>query len=212
MTALSPLLAAAILGIGLATSAAADPPPLPDPATPAAPAPTVREMPALPPPSPTFAALRVLGALVIVGMLLAGVVMLVQRSALGPRQSGTQPRGRTGLAWLIPRAAWRSATGERIQIESRSYLGPRESVGVIAIDRERFLIGIAGGAISLLARLEAAPVEAEPRDAADFTEVLNRGAAAAAMSEGDFREAIQRSRDRLARLEHRLVDSRGARA
>lgn len=146
-----------------------------DPVTPAPPAvsPLGAPEPPMPPPavSMKWAGARLAGAVIAVGLLLVGAVVgyrkLIERVG---RREGARGRRRARQGWWSFWAPDAAAEADRIHLASRRHLGPRESLGVVRVGRERFLIGITGGSISLLARLDesgrAAEV-AEP-DAADF--------------------------------------------
>jgi hypothetical protein len=60
---------------------------------------------------------------------------------------------RTQPGWLA-RLLRRSPEGDRIEILARSYVGSRESISVVQVGQERFLVGITGSQVSLIARLE----------------------------------------------------------
>jgi flagellar biogenesis protein FliO len=100
----------------------------------------------------------------------------------------------------------------RPQVVSRTYLGAKESLCVVEVADERFLIATTPTRISLLGRLEragaSAPSDAEPR-ASDFARALRTAASAPtptrppappATDETEMLTALARSRDRLARL------------
>jgi flagellar biogenesis protein FliO len=106
-----------------------------------------------------WAAVRLAGSLTVVGALLgvslAGYRWLARR---GGRAAVLRARGRTRPypRWFsrwMPSAA---ADADRITIVTRSYVGSRESVCLVEVGHERFLIGVTASAISLLGRLEGA--------------------------------------------------------
>ena len=126
----------------------------------------------MPPPavSVKWAGLRLAGAVLAVGLLLVGAVAgyrrLVNRSGR-PRASRGRARARQGWwSFWVPDTP---SEADRIHLASRRHLGPRESLGVVQVGRERFLVGITGASISLLARLgdPGRAEESEPA-AADF--------------------------------------------
>jgi len=145
-----------------------------DPVAPAPPAISPVGAPSpMPPPavSMKWAGARLAGAVIAVGLLLVGAVVGYRKvlDRVG-RRAGGRGRRRARQGWWsfwVPDA---TAEADRIYLASRRHLGPRESLGVVRVGRERFLIGITGGSISLLARLDEsgrAAEGAEP-DAADF--------------------------------------------
>jgi hypothetical protein len=96
------------------------------------------------------------GALVVAGALLAAALAwsrrLARRGRGGFARAGRRVRGQGWLAAFWPRPA---VAGERIDILARSYVGARESLSIVQVGEERFLVGITGASVSLLARLEA---------------------------------------------------------
>jgi hypothetical protein len=93
---------------------------------------------------------------VVVGALLAAALAwstrLARRGRAGLARAGRRVRGPGWLAGFWPRPA---AAGERIDILARRYVGARESLSIVQVGEERFLVGITGASVSLLARLEA---------------------------------------------------------
>lgn len=159
-------------------------------------------------PSLVGALARLIGAVLVIAVLMAACVVGYRRLTQRPGS----PRGM--LAWAT---GWADDAGpDTVRVASRRSLGGRESVAVIHASGERFLIGIASGQVSLLARLESPTREAEAD--ADFTEALTRAAAprsdaGGAPSAADaLRVAVERSRDRLGRLAHLSVVPREERA
>ena len=145
-----------------------------DPVTPAPPAvaPAVAPEAPMPPPavSMKWAGLRLAGAVLAVGLLLAGAVAGYRRLVdHAGRSRSTRGRARARQGWWSFWAPDTPAEADRIHLASRRSLGPRESLGVVQVGRERFLVGITGASISLLARLgeSGRTSEAEPA-AADF--------------------------------------------
>ncbi len=166
-----------------------------------------------------WATLRLLGALVAVGLLLVlglrGYRRLFQR---GGRPRGDSPSG--GALGLAPRwfSRWVPASvsdEDRLEVVGRSYLGPKESVCVVQVGRERFLVGITAARISLLGRLETAQESAgelEDPEATDFArELTGAGDRRDSPTEGAIRVLVARSRDRLARLGRARVVAGGRR-
>ena len=145
----------------------------------------------------TASALRLIGALAVVGILLA-VGRMAARRFLAPLGGSpgplASPRGAAQLALLVPSSParrsvpsgcflggrvpglgrWFASAGaveEDLAVVGRSRLGARESVCVVRSGQERFLVGVSQAGISLLARLgslAAAPAgTAEPAEAAE---------------------------------------------
>ncbi len=109
--------------------------------------------------SPGFEIVRLALALAAVGVLLggslAGYRWLVQASSRAAVVR-TRGRAREHARWFsrwIPSAA---ADGDRITVVTRSYLGSRESICLVEVGTERFLIGVTASTISLLGRLDPA--------------------------------------------------------
>ena len=134
--------------------------------------------PPMPPPalSMRWASLRLAGAVLAVGFLLVGAVAgyrrLIERMGR-PRRARSRMRARQG--WWSFWAPDTPSEADRIHLASRRYLGPRESLGVVQVGRERFLVGITGASISLLARLgdTGRAAEAAEPEAADFAVELD---------------------------------------
>lgn len=121
------------------------------------------------PPSAAWMASRVVGALVVVGGLLAvtlvGLRALWQGGGRLPAALARLEGARQKTPWL---AMWRPAGGgrtQRLEIVDRRHVGPKESVCVVRAGREQFLIGVTSHRISLLGRLAEAEI-AEPAPAA----------------------------------------------
>lgn len=165
--------------------------------------------------SMTWAAFRLLGAVAGVSLLLAASVLgarrLLQRSARGVFRRRAGGFGREG-GWLARWVPESTPEAARIHVVSRGWLGPRESVGVVQVGPERFLVGITAGSISLLSRLPAGAEELPAREdrpqdfARELTEVVTPREIPA---EAAIRSALTRSRERLHRL--RPVASGGSR-
>lgn len=163
-------------------------------------------------PSAGVAGARVLAAVSAVAVLLAltllGLRWLFQRV---DRASGRARLRRVvggSAGWL---SRWMPAAiepGDRVDIVGRSQVGPKESVCIVRVAKERFLIGVTPNRISLLGRLEAAgEPEAggdEKRDRAgsdDFALELSGAVAARPRpAESSVRAMLARSRERLAKL------------
>jgi flagellar biogenesis protein FliO len=173
-----------------------------------------------------WAATRLALACAAVGVLLLGGLKLYRRSLQpGPRAA----RRRSG-GWLARWVPGSADDEDRITLLARSYLGTRESVCVLRVGTERFLVGVTSAQISMLGRLgggaaETVPVAHEgrrgvaadgpahlldslgspaaaPRTATpDFSEAL-MAAALARDGGGDagLRQALARSRARLAEI------------
>jgi hypothetical protein len=149
-------------------------------------------------PSLAGALLRLVGAVVVLALLMAAAVV-------GYRRLVTRVGARRGiLAWVTGGGA--APDADVVRVGARRYLGARESVAVIHVEGERFLVGITAIRISLLARLEPAASAVEP-PAPDFTEALARAAAprtpvgaGGPHAEPALRAAIELSRARLARV------------
>jgi hypothetical protein len=159
-------------------------------------------------PSLVGALARLIGAVFVIAVVMAVCVVGYRRLTQRPGAS------RGVLAWA---AGWADEAGpDSVRVASRRSLGGRESVAVIHAGGERFLIGIAGGQVSLLARLESPTREAEADT--DFTEALTRATAPRPDASGPpsaadaLRVAVERSRDRLGRLAHLTVVPREERA
>jgi hypothetical protein len=155
------------------------PPPLPAPL----PSLTAAEAPApasAPMPSLGWALLRMTGALLVVGALMGGSLLAYRRFGGIRRPGRLAAGGRTGLRWFSQWMPSSAAEADRVQIVSRSFLGPKESICVVQAGRERFLVATTGAGISLLGRLETpdptdedgGPPEPEP-SAVDFARALS---------------------------------------
>lgn len=138
-------------------------------------------------PSLGWAAARLVGVTVGLALLLgAGLTALLRRLGGGRRR---------GLGRWGPEPA----PADRLRVVSRSWLGARESLAVVQVGSERFLIGVAGSAVSLLARL-AGPGPGERPAPADFAAELDRAAAVGPAGADALRAALARTEARLARL------------
>jgi len=159
-------------------------------------------------PSLLGALARLLGAVLVLAALMAACILGYRKVV---RRAGTK---RGVLAWA---SGWIDDNGEdAVRITSRRYLGGRESVAVVHVGEERFLIGITTGQVSLLARLEEPITDTVPHFTADT--LARAGAPLTAVppppssSTEHFRAAMERSRERLGRLAHLTVvprDDRG---
>lgn len=164
------------------------------------------------PPSAGIAGARVVGAVSTVAVLLAvtllGLRWLFQRM---DRSSGTARLRRVvsgGTSWLSRWMPAAIAAEDRVDIAGRSSVGPKESVCIVRVGRERFLIGVTAHRISLLGRLESPgelaervePKREAPR-ADDFAIELSGAVAARPQpSESSISSMLARSRERLAKL------------
>ncbi len=155
----------------------------------------------VPSPSPLHAGVRLAGALALTVALMLGLVgarrlTLRRRTPVAP--SGPRRVCDRWLGRFMPEAS----ADDRVAVLSRSYLGPRESVGVVGVGHERFLLGITSGTISLLARLpEPADVPAVAETdvpADDRPATLEPPAGAADTRAEELRATAVRLRERLA--------------
>ena len=153
---------------GEATSSQSDQPaPVPPAIAPVPP----HETPLPPPVSMRWAGLRVAAAVLAVGLLLAGGVVgyrrLVDRAG---RTRSARGRMRARHGWWQFFAPDTPSEADRIHLASRRYLGSRESLAVVHVGRERFLVGVTGASISLVSRLgdPDRPAEGGEPEAADF--------------------------------------------
>jgi flagellar biogenesis protein FliO len=167
-----------------------------------------------------WAATRLALACAAVGVLLIGGLKLYRRSLQpGPRAA----RRRSG-GWLARWIPASTVDADRITLLTRSYLGTRESVCVLRVGTERFLVGVTSAQISMLGRLgcdrapldggastETMPVAHEGRRGStatehapvtpDFSESLMAAASARdGGGDADLRQALARSRARLAEI------------
>jgi len=157
-------------------------------------------------PSLLGALARLIAAVLVLAVVMTGCVLgyrrLVQRHGAG---AGGM------FAWA---AGWSAAGGpDAVRITARQSLGGREAVAVAHVGGERFLLGVAPGHVSLLARLEPTG-----EATAEFSDALAQAAAPArvpraeaADAEHALREAVGRARGRLGRLAHLAVVARDAR-
>lgn len=78
-----------------------------------------------------------------------------------------------GLAWLVRRTGLQGKMLRTMKVSSAVTLGAREKVVVVTVDQRRFLLGVTGQQISLIAELDAEQpaVEDEPV-AGDFAKKL----------------------------------------
>ena len=138
-----------------------------------------------------WAILRMLGALGVVAALIAGGAMAYRylTARVGARRAG----------WLA-RLVSPHGSAAQLRVTTRAVLGARESVAVVVIGDERFLLGVAAGGVSLLARLDPEADETPVED--DFAATL-LGVEHPRTDEEKLRGAIARSRERLVRLRPR---------
>lgn len=164
------------------------------------------------PPSLGVAGARVLGAVSVVGLLLALTLLGLRWLFRRVDRSTDATRLRRVLAgrmsWFSRWVPAATEAADRLEIIDRSYVGPKESMCVVQVGSERFLIGVTASRITLLARLAtareavgAAEEETGEPAAADFARELS-GATAARPSPTDVsvRSLLARSRERLTRL------------
>ncbi len=109
--------------------------------------------------------------------------------------------GRVPARWL---GRWMpdAADGDRVSVLSRSYVGPRESVGVVGVGAERYLVGITSGTISLLARLPDCPVTTTATPTEETPPAVEVAAAPADGRGDELRTTAIRLRQRLAAAMH----------
>jgi len=169
---------------------------------------------------------RFLGAMSTVTVLLAltlvGLRWVFQRAErIGGRGRLRRPAG-ARAGWLARFMPAGRAAAARVEILGRSYVGAKESVCVIGVGPERFLVGVTAHRITLLGKLEApgapaaeARAERIPREPApdDFARELSGAVGARPQpSESSMRAMLARSRERLARLGVNSVHAGGPRA
>jgi flagellar biogenesis protein FliO len=169
------------------------------------------------PTSMAWAGARLLGALVVVGALLAVSLVAYRRfvQRAGVRYAVRDAAGDRGgpLGWLARFMPETAADADRVVVLSRSHLGPRESIGVVAVGDARFLLGITGASISLLARLDGAGDAGEPRGPAPFAaELAEATIPRESLTDRSLRAAVSRSRERFARLGGRTLRGQDGRA
>jgi flagellar biogenesis protein FliO len=114
-------------------------------------------------PSLGWALLRMAGALVVVGVLLAASALAYRRFA-GQRRPAPASSSRGGLRWFSQWMPSAASDADRVQIVSRSFLGSKESICVVQAGHERFLVATTGSGISLLGRLQTPASSAEDAD------------------------------------------------
>jgi hypothetical protein len=149
-------------------------------------------------PSLLGALARLLGAVLVLAGVMAACI-------LGYRKLVQRAGARAGvLAWATGWVDENAA--DTLRVTSRRYLGGRESVAVVHAGAERFLVGITPGQVSLLARLEEPAIET----LREFTAPPAAPAAPSTPTDS-FREAMERSRERLGRLAHLTVVPRDPR-
>jgi hypothetical protein len=158
-------------------------------------------------PSLGQAGLRLLGAGAIVGVLLALTLLTLRRL----RQPGGGPVLAGARGWF--RRAVPVPAADPLEVVERRPVGPKESVCVVRVGSERFLIGVTSSRVSLLGRLDAGrPPAGAPRDPApaNFARELAGAvvtrfpaldpAPVPALTEATVQTLLTRSRERLARL------------
>jgi flagellar biogenesis protein FliO len=164
------------------------------------------------PPSLGMAGARALGAASVVGLLLAltllGLRWLFRRVDHSTDAARLRRVLSGRMSWFSRWVPAATAAADRLAILDRSYVGPKESICLVQVGPERFLIGVTASRISLLGRLEVAREAAEVAGeetgepaAADFARELS-GASVARPGQTDdsVRSLLARSRERLARL------------
>lgn len=153
------------------------------------------------------ASLRLLGAGVTVGLLMA-VTLLALRRLLRPAGASRLPAMPGGRRSWFQRSAPVSPL-DHVEVVERRALGPKESVCVVKVGSERFLIGVTSSQVSLLGRLDGARAtarDAEEPAPSDFAREL-AGAAVPrhpstgpVLTEATVQALLNRSRERLERL------------
>jgi flagellar biogenesis protein FliO len=157
---------------------------------------------------------------VLLAATLLGLRWLFQRME---RSSGTARLRRVvsgSTSWLSRWVPPASAPEDRVDIVGRSHVGPKESVCIVRVAKERFLIGVTAHRVSLLGRLEPAGERVERGDAKpampkvdDFAIELSGAVAARPLpGESSMRSMLARSRERLAKLGVDSVHAGGRRA
>lgn len=164
------------------------------------PAPAAMPLPIPPPSAPSvgWASLRLIGAT-------AGIVLLLAATLVTFRRLITRRSPGGWLSRFIPETV---AEDDRLHLATRRAVGPRESVAVVHVGRERFLIGVAPGSVTLVARLElrGTTASAVETGAEDFATTL---ASTPHPAEEALRAAVTRSRQRMARLTGGAAPERG---
>jgi hypothetical protein len=163
------------------------------------------------PPSKLFAMLRAGAATSAVALLLVGAMLGYRRLVAGAGRARRPPRPAAPRRWWQRWLPARPAEADRIEVLSRTHLGTRESLGVVRIGRERLLVGVTPGQISLLTRLEPAQPVAAAAPADDFPAALAAVEVAVPRTPDELRRALARSRERLERLSGRRVTDKGPR-
>lgn len=146
-----------------------------------------------------WAAFRLAVGCVAVGVLLFAALALYRRAF----QPGAAASRRRGAGWLARWVPAGTRDEDRITLLARSYLGTRESVCVMRVGDERFLIGVTTGQISMLGRLGEHPAPVPPPatpSAPDFSQLMAAAAARETGGDTELRAALARSRARLAQL------------
>jgi flagellar biogenesis protein FliO len=174
-------------------------------------------------PSVGIAGARVVGAVSTVAVLLAltllGLRWLFQRMDRSPG-AGRRRGGRGSTSWLSRWMPSAIPAEDRVDVVGRSQVGSKESVCIVRVGNERFLIGITAHRISLLGRLEPVGArgergepKAEQPKVDDFAIELSGAVAARPQpTEASVRSMLARSRERLAKLGVNSVHAGGPRA
>jgi hypothetical protein len=157
-----------------------------------------------------WTAMRSVGAVVTVGFLLVASLIGYRRLVYGAGWPGPHPpRPAAGgwRAWFACRPPEKSEE-DHVHLVSRVHLGARESIGVVRIGRERFLVGVSAAGVSLLARLESV----DPHGVSGPEPVRGRSAAADDhVREEPTRPAVTPLRVRWARRERWAAARPGSR-
>lgn len=176
------------------------------------------------PPSLGAASARFLGASSMVAALLALTLLGLRWLFRRVDRSSDATRLRRVLSgrvsWFSRWMPAATSAIDRLEIVGRSHLGPKESVCIVRVGSERFLIGVTASRISLLGNLDPAR-EAEEKaerrreepEAGDFARELSGAAAVRPRpAESSIQSMLTRSRERLARLGVDSVHAGGRRA
>jgi len=177
-------------------------------------------------PSVATAGARFVGAISTVAVLLAltllGLRWAFQRADRAAGRIRLRRAASVRRGWLARFMPAARPGGDRVEILGRSYVGTRESVCVIGVGAERFLVGVTAQRITLLGKLEAPNaraveqrIERVPESPApdEFARELSGAVAARPQpDESSMRAMLARSRERLARLGANSVHAEGPRA
>lgn len=109
-----------------------------------------------------WAALRMGAASAVVAAVMLGSLAVYRRLAgRGPRPAAAgRARARRRPGWFARWMPPPPADGDRVELLARTWVGSKEAVCVVRVGRERFLLGLAGGGLTLLSRLDPDPVTA----------------------------------------------------